>query len=100
MFSTIGLNPQMRGQQLPERERIVRGIALGHEQPEHALRPERARAQRRHDRAVDPAREAEHSALAAQLTEHLLADGGFNLCGDLQGVDLEHGARKHRCGRC
>ncbi len=90
MSSTTTWIPSWSASMPSEPERIARRIAIGHEQPDDAFRPERARAQRRHDGAVDPARYPDDGSASAQITKDDLADGRLDLPDHLPRIDPKH----------
>ena len=90
MSSTTTWMPSWSASSRPSAERVVRRIALGHEEPEDPFLAERARAQRRDDGAVDAAGEPDDGAAAAQVTKDDLADGRLDLPDHLLRIDPKH----------
>ena len=96
MSSTTASMPRCDGEHPAQTQRVVRRVALGHEDAEHALLAQRLDAQGGDDRAVDAAREADHGAAAAQRAHDLLPDGLGDGRRHRRGVDCEDFLREHR----
>ncbi len=89
---------EMVGQQLPQREAVVGGVVLGHENPKHPIGPHRAGTERRRHAAVDSARNPHHATLAAQSAAKLVANRLDNLFHRRGPVEIQRGERKRLLG--
>ncbi len=107
MSSTSRRDAEASATSWPSRSESSERVALGHEQPEDPLAPERARAERGDDGAVDAAREPDDDAPPAQLAQHLSSNALSDLIRRGARVDgkrmlAEHGSPNldcdsHRC---
>jgi len=82
-------HPERFGDREAQAQRIARGVALGHQEREHALGTERAHREGEHHRAIDSAGDAHDQAAPAQRAAHLLAERARDLLGGRGRVDRE-----------
>ena len=86
---------ELLGEHRGEADGVSRRVALRHEETDDALLSQCARAERRDDGAVDPARDPHDRAPPLQGAEHLLPDRPSDLLRDPGRIDTHDIAREH-----